>query len=54
MNFSKSFYSTLESNGMLQGAVVSSRPLQDSYQLRLKYSSGNATSKYKDCKIYIV
>lgn len=50
VNFSQSLYSVLESTGKLQGAVVSSKPLQESYQVDLKYISGNATSK---CKNYV-
>ena len=53
VNFSQSLYSTLESSERLQGAVVSSRPLQASYQIKLKFTSGNATSKCKHNKIYI-
>ena len=48
MNFSQSLYSTMESSKRLQGAIVSSRPLQTSYQINLKYFSGNATGKCKD------
>ena len=54
VNFSQSLYSVLESTGKLQGAVVSSKPLQESYQIDLKYISGNATSKCKNYQLHIV
>ena len=45
----------MESSKRLQGAVVSSRPLQTSYQVKLKYVSGNATSKCKDhCNVIYI
>ena len=52
MNFSQSLYSTLESSRRLQVAVVSSRPSEDTYQIKLRYISANATSKHKDYDIY--
>ena len=52
MNFSQSSYSAMESNGELQGAIVLSEPLQDTYQIDLKYISGNATSRCRLLNTY--
>ena len=46
--FSQPFFSTLESDGILYGALVSSEPLQSIYRIKLKLISGSATSKCKD------
>ena len=47
VKFSQPLYSTLESDGILYGSLVLSEPLQNIYRLRLKFISGNATSKCK-------
>ena len=52
MKFSQSLFSAMESNGELQGAVVLSEPLQGTYQIDLKYISGNATSRCRLLNIY--
>ena len=45
VNLSQSFYSTKEISGQLQGMLVSSRPLWQTYSIKLTCISGSALSK---------
>ena len=45
VKFSQQSYSTMESSEKLQGTIISSGPLQTSYDIKLKCSPGNATGR---------
>ena len=57
VEFSAPRYSTIESTGFLQGAIVSSAPLNSEYQVRVRFSVGGgatATSEHSNCCHYSV
>ena len=54
IRLSQPIYSIMEPSERLQVSIISSHPLQNPYQIRLKCISGNATSKYSKISICIV
>ena len=54
IEFSAPQYTTVESSGVLQAALITSLPLNLDYQVRVKFSPGTASSKYSNSHEYLV
>ena len=54
IEFSEPRYATMESTGVLQAALIASLPLNSNYQVRVRFSSGSASSKHINSHEYLI
>ena len=54
IEFSAPRYTTMESSGVLQAALIASLPVSSDYQVRVRFSSGSASSKHSNSHEYLI